>query len=385
MRLRTAVHAAPVWNEFDVAQGRTRPCVRLWKPVQGGPNSAKGAVVVELPDDPWQVDATAFPQHAALGDKLAFCLNYACLAPTGHATRPFLFRIGNSSVEVYANGTREHPVVDPEDRDVVTSCGAAIGHLEVALRHFGFVPRVMPADQFTPERPLARVAVTGRHTPQRADERLFRAMPVRGPAPHPVVAAEDAPADPMAACREAAEACGVAFRVVRDKATLMRVADLVSEGNRRQFADPRFPRELAAWTRAHRMGGDPRGARGYGMPDRLSAQARMMTRSESLGAADEGAAGPDDLPALALVATAMETPTAWLSTGRALSRIHLTLATAGLTNAYLTEPVAMDALRPGLRTALGEPGFPQLVLQISQGTAIPPAGRQAVADLLLRW
>ncbi len=340
--------------------------------------------MIELPDDPWQVDAKTFPQNASLRDKLAFCLNYACLAPTGHTTRPFLFRIADSSVEIYPNGTRELPVVDPADRDVATSCGAAVGHLEVALRHFGLDPRVTPTGRFTAGRPLARVAVAGGHAPARADERMFRAMPVRGPAPHPVVAAEDAPADPMGACRGAAEACGVAFRMGRDNATTMRVADLVSEGTRRQFADPRFPSGLAAWTRAHRIGANQHGVRGYGMPDRLATEARMTNRSESLGAADGSAAAPADLPAFAAVATPTETPTAWLNTGRALSHIQLLLATAGLASAYVTAPAAIDSLRPGLRTALGEPGFPQLVLQISRGAAIPPAGRQPVRDLLLR-
>lgn len=336
--------------------------------------------MVELPEDPWQVDAATFPWNAARDEQLAFCLNYACLAPTGHATHPFRFRIADSGVEIYANGARELPVVDPQDRDLVTSCGAAVGHLEIALRHFGLAPRVTPTGHLTAGRPLARVAVAGAHSPHDADERLFRAMPVRGEPSHPVLAAEDAPADPMAACRDWARACGVVFQTFRDAATTMRVADLVSEGNRQQFADPRFPRELDAWMRAHRMGGGARGARGYGMPEGLAADAHMMTRCESLGSAHGGAA---ELPALAVVGTGMETPSAWLNTGRALSRIQLTLATAGMTSAYLTEPVAIDSLRAGLRAAVGEPGFPQLVLQIGRGTAIPPTGRQPVRDLLL--
>lgn len=341
--------------------------------------------MVELPEDPWQVDAADFPTDAPIAEQLAFLLNYACLAPTGHATHPYRFRIAGTAVEIWANGPSGLPVVDPHDRDLVTSCGAAVGHLEVALRHFGFVPDVEGSGDMSGRQPLARVAVAGDAVPAAADGRLFRAIPARRQSLHPVVAAEDAAHDPLGECRAVAQARGVTFTAVTDPGASMRVADLASAACRSQFANPAFPGELAAWMRAHRTGADSAGRRGYGMPDSLSARSAMMTRCESLGATDSGAAAPAaDPPVLAVLSTETDTPADWLNTGRALSRIQLTLSTAGLTGAYLSEPVEADHIRPELRAAVPQAGFPQLVLHIARGAAIPPAGRQPVGDLLMR-
>jgi hypothetical protein len=43
-----------------------------------------------------------------------------------------------SSAELYADRTRALPVIDPEDRDLTISSGAALGHLLLAIRHFGY-------------------------------------------------------------------------------------------------------------------------------------------------------------------------------------------------------------------------------------------------------
>lgn len=50
------------------------------------------------------------------------------------------------------------------------------------------------------------------------------------------------------------------------------IAELVGEGNRRQFDDPRFRRELALWIRSRRSGS------GDVMPDVMSAVGRLVIR-----------------------------------------------------------------------------------------------------------
>jgi hypothetical protein len=59
------------------------------------------------------------------------------LAPSGHNTQPWLFNVSGDAVELHADRTRGLPVVDPEDRALVISCGAALFFLRTAIRHFG--------------------------------------------------------------------------------------------------------------------------------------------------------------------------------------------------------------------------------------------------------
>src|SRR5215203_4841061 len=92
--------------------------------------------------DPWKVSDDIFPMSGEAQEKLRFLLNYAVLAPSGHNTQPWLFRLSGDEVELYADRTRGLPVVDPEDRALNISCGAALLYLRIAIRHFGYAGKV---------------------------------------------------------------------------------------------------------------------------------------------------------------------------------------------------------------------------------------------------
>lgn len=62
---------------------------------------------------------------ASLSEKLHFLLRYAILAPSGHNSQPWLFKIvgNNNIIEVYADRSRALPLVDPDERELIISCG----------------------------------------------------------------------------------------------------------------------------------------------------------------------------------------------------------------------------------------------------------------------
>jgi nitroreductase len=86
---------------------------------------------------PWLVRDTDYPMAGTIGDQLRFLLRYAILAPSGHNTQPWLFMITGDGIELYADRSRALPVVDPDDRELIISCGAALATLQIAMRHFG--------------------------------------------------------------------------------------------------------------------------------------------------------------------------------------------------------------------------------------------------------
>src|SRR5690606_15026240 len=92
--------------------------------------------------DPWQVSEAEFPRTGGPSEKLRHLLNYAVLAPSDHNTQPWRFRLAHGSVDVFADRSRALPVVDPADRELVISCGAALYQLRLAIRYFGFADRV---------------------------------------------------------------------------------------------------------------------------------------------------------------------------------------------------------------------------------------------------
>ena len=90
-----------------------------------------------LLDNPWMANPTDFPADGTPNEKLLFLLNYAVLAPSILNTQPWRFRIDGDEVEISSDRKRILPVTDPQGRELLISCGAALINLRVAMRGFG--------------------------------------------------------------------------------------------------------------------------------------------------------------------------------------------------------------------------------------------------------
>jgi nitroreductase len=74
---------------------------------------------------------------------LAEAIEHAVRAPSVHNTQPWRWRIGSDTVELFADTARHLPTTDPDRRDLVLSCGAALHHLRVALAAAGHAVQVV--------------------------------------------------------------------------------------------------------------------------------------------------------------------------------------------------------------------------------------------------
>jgi hypothetical protein len=193
----------------------------------------------------------------------------------------------------------------------------------------------------------------------------------------------------LAACRQAADELGVALAGVTEEAPRRRVAGLVAEGDRLQFDDPRFRRELASWVHSQRLGSrDGMSSAGFGVPDLLAPVARLVIRTFDLG---DGTAAKDEekiasgSPALLLLSTEDDAPRDWIATGRALARVLLILERAGLAASYLNQPIECASLRPRLSAATGAQGRAQILLRAGwpSGERPPLSPRRALSEVLL--
>jgi hypothetical protein len=338
-----------------------------------------------MTDDPWHIDGSRFPAAAPIGARLEFLLGYAVLAPSGHNTQPWLFRLRGASVEVIADRRRALPVVDPQDRALAISCGAAAANLAIAMRCFGLEPAIrwLP-DPGDPDL-LAVVQAAGEHAATPADVALCGALTRRrttrlpfAPDPLPDLLQREVVA--LAAAR------GTELAVITDDARRAAIAALVAQGDRIQMADPRFRRELAAWIHSRRASSrDGISFAAFGGADLLSFVGAGVIRTFDLG----GGQAAKDLqlathsPALAAFATPSDGAADWLGCGDALAVTLAALTAAGFTTAYLNQPIEVDALRPALRDASGLQGTPQLLIRAGRGPALEPAVRRPVAEVML--
>jgi len=327
----------------------------------------------------------AFPRAGNDADKLRLLVRYAILAPSGHNTQPWKFRIDDRYLELQADRSRALPVVDPADRALTISCGAALEHLVVAARYFGLEIEVEPLPGTDPDL-LARISISGEAEPNDDDRSLFRAMSNRRTTrgrydPRPVSN------DVLDLCRHRAASRAANLLLITDPGIRSKLADLVAEGDRRQFDDPAFRDELAAWIRSRRSSRkDGVSADGFGMPDVMSPISAFVVRHFDVGE-KTALADRDKVNAvsaqMAVLATAQDEPIAWLNTGRALSQVLLTLADAGATAAFLNQPIEVPELRPRLQRLVDSVDQPQLLLRLGYGPDIPAAARRPVSEVLV--
>jgi len=340
----------------------------------------------EAPLRAWDVSPADFPEEGETAEKLAFLLHYAVLAPSGHNTQPWLFSVDGDTVELYADRTQALAVVDPEDRELAMSCGAALFNLRVALRRFGYrdetyelLPDPGDADL------LARIRLVEGEPPTHEEEALFEAIPTRRTT-RAAYEERDVPLELQRELTADAAREGAWLHLVPD-AERQTIAELVAEGDRAQMADKRFRRELAAGTHPNRSRAR-RGVRGYGFGfgDLQSLGTSLVIRTFDLG---KGQAAKDRelaerSPLLTVLGTGGDTPRDWLAAGQAMERVLVRACAHGLTSSFLNQPVEVDDLRPRLAAAIGRSGEqPQLVLRFGYGPEVAHAPRAPVEEVLI--
>ncbi|MCC6587845.1 MAG: nitroreductase [Bryobacterales bacterium] len=337
--------------------------------------------------DPWSIREQDFPADATRWEQLRFILHYAALAPSSHNTQPWKFRIlhAGEGVELYCDSTRGLRVADPDRREMLLSCGAALLNLRLAMEYFG--PRVyttlMP-DEDEPDL-LARVDWGYRALGDAADRLLFRNIVWRHTDRSPF---QDwnIPQHLITELQQEAAKEGSILTFVAAGEMRNRVAALIASGCERQTEDPEFRRELADWVHPNWSEvEDGMPAYAFGMKSYVaSAVAPIVLRSFNWGkwAGREMAEMAAAAPALAILSTAEDRPAAWLAAGQALERVLLRACAEGVRASFLNQPVQVQELRGELAAAANLQGTPQLVLRLGYAFHAKATPRRPVAALL---
>jgi hypothetical protein len=275
-------------------------------------------------------------------------------------------------------------VVDPDDRELVMSCGAALFTLRLAIRHHGLEDEVeLLPDEGDPDL-LARIRLGRERLPAPSEKLLFWAISARH-TNREAFKRRPVPEGLLAELMYAAESEGAQLRALEQDAERNQLADLVAEADKRQFGDARFRRELAAWIHAgRRRTGDGMPAHALEIPGRFTPFAPLLVRTFDVG---KGTAAHDRKiaersPTLAVLGTPDDTPRDWLVAGQALARVLLRATQDEVSASFLNQPIEVAELRAAVGR-LAHVGVPQLVLRLGYGPTVKPRPRRPLGDVVI--
>lgn len=305
-------------------------------------------------------------------------VRYATLAPNGHNTQPWKFRLREGGIDIMADLARRTAVVDPDDHHLWVSLGCATENLLLAARAFGLAGSVE----------IAPDAVRVDLTPASVERSpLFIAIPSRQSTRgeydgRPLAGAE------IRQLEEAA-AGDVHTAVLTAAPPLNRIRDLVIAGNTAQMADPAFVSELKEWIRFSKAEAVQRGDGLFSGSSGNPATPRWIgstlfslfftadRENEKYTRQIRSSAG------VAVIAADQAGPAGWVAAGRACERLLLQAAALDLRTAFLNQPVEVPALRTELAAVAGLGRVrPDLVVRFGRGPRLPASLRRPVGEVL---
>lgn len=301
----------------------------------------------------------------------------AVLAPSSHNTQPWLFRILESAIDLYADRRKVLPINDPDDRELLISCGCALMNLRIAAAVMGLDARtnLLPA----PDKAdwLAHISFA-RKSSASFEEAMLAAFIEQRRTYRKRFSPREVGATVLNQLIEAAKCEGVWLRPLASEASRLNAASLVAEGDAAQWANSSWRSELAAWMHPRRRGD------GLTVPALAAPFARFVVCTFNLGsgigAKDRELA--ETSPLLVVLGTLGDQRRDWLLAGQALEHVLLVACRHGLQASYLNQPIQVASLRPKLQKLVGD-GFPQILMSLGYPVDdVPSTPRRDVAGVI---
>ncbi|WP_214369173.1 Acg family FMN-binding oxidoreductase [Pseudonocardia sp. H11422] len=307
-------------------------------------------------------------------------LELACRAPSVHNSQPWRWGLGQSRVHLHADLHRWLPATDPDGRDLLLSCGAALHHLRIALAALGIRvdvhripdpgrPDLLAVLDLSPEPTGATDLESARAiSTRRTDRRPFSSWPV--------------PDDYLDQLTERAAEQGALLRVVSDASTRHTLEEAIAAAAEVQALVPGYATELAMWSGRHSsVDGVPAASAPPADERREGPTMRPYTGGEPAGPQQD----PRDAAVLLVLGTSSDDRLSQLRAGEAMSAVLLYSTTLGLGSSPLSQPLEIGSTRMVLQEQVLDGTLsPQLVIRVgwppATGPVPPLTPRRELAD-----
>lgn len=306
----------------------------------------------------------------------------ATMAPSMHNAQPWRFRYvpATGVLHLRTDTARSMPRTDPSGRGMHIGCGAALFNLRVAGAHDGWSAHV----RLLPDPADPALVATASFTEGGGSDPISVLHPAIGRrhSSREPFTDEPVPQELLDGLAAAARSEGAGMSVLGEW-QVDAVIDVAREAEQDESLSPGAREEIARWAGSGADGSDGIPAGAFGP---RSHGGRAPVRDFAVGRPDPHRRSADfeQAPCLAVLGTPQDRPRDWLSAGQALERVLLRATLDGLSTSLNSQALE----RPDLRWLVRDPhspmasAFPQMLLRLGFGPAIPPTPRRAVSDVL---
>ena len=309
----------------------------------------------------------------------------AILAPSTHNTQPWRLRISGDRLELSYDVGRRLPRIDPERRQLITSCGCALYNARVAIRASGFLPVVETFPD--PDRPsrVATIRLGLPRAPTDHDRATLSAIARRHTNRRPFL---DRPVPPSTVDDLARAARAERATFVRlSPAQKGRLGVLVADADRLQLGDEGYKAELARWLRplaSLRKDGIPFAEKEYGHDVVFGVERHLRDAELGVKFGELERQRIDGAPLVAILATEADEPIDWLDCGQALQALLLRVTCHGLAASFLNQVLEVPALAHDVDRLLEREAVAQMIVRIGWAPPVDVrAPRRPLAEVLV--
>ncbi len=241
-------------------------------------------------------------------------LDIARFAPSSHNTQPWKFTVRENGIEVFPDFEKALNIVDPDHRELYISLGCAIANIEVIANNYGYEIQVsypkhktdpIKVDFKNSEKETIKISeIKSRQT----DRGKYSQKPLP----------EDLLEHLKALCKE-----GIYLEFLSDDEK-EDISKMVYEGDMKQFANPKYRKELSYWIKKGVMGGGKiSNTIGAFIVSNFNPGKLIGKKESSL---------IKDSPAYAVLGSHKDRIKDWISIGISYERIALYLTSEGISN-----------------------------------------------------
>jgi nitroreductase len=344
------------------------------------------------------------------GDGLKRPLRAAILAANPHNTQPWLFKLAENEITIFADRGRNLGSFDPFRREMHLGLGAATENLVLAARAFGLAAQVTPATgTLSPsptDAPIPAVNIALSPAPPARDA-LVGAIAVRHTSRGAYRADKAIDAETLRRLRDLVSSEAVQLAYVQDRGARGELGALIVEATERIITDPEMSADSARWFRggrrdiaAHRDGITVDTA---GLSPVMTVAAKLLPDADAttadqywLATTRENQVPTAPLLGVLMVRDRLDMAAA-IEAGRAWQRLHLAATLAGLAAQPLNQPVECidrnailgrpDSFMTGLAKLAGVTDWePTFVFRLGFAErAAGPSPRRALDQVLISW